>query len=262
MSKENRIANSKAGTEATGNRQPSTRSKKHYGIGHISRLKQRFLEDKIAKPELIELLLSYVIKGRDVKAEAKEIYARSGGSFREAFGAVEKQEIPGIGPEARTFFRVLKKFIDAYFEDKFSSRKYSVRDQKDVIEFFRTSCADNDREAVYALFLDAKNRVIANKKLSEGTLTQSVVYPREIIKEAITKAALSVVLVHNHPSGSPVPSDMDRKITKKLLFAAKEMDINLLDHMIVAGNGHFSFYENGLIERYNGEYRNFMESSL
>ncbi len=238
------------------------KSKPHYGLGHISRLKKRFKDGKTTKPEIIELLLSYIIKGRDVKAEAKEIYRASGGSFREAFRVIEKEHIPGVGAEVKTFFRVIKQFVDAYAEDKFSARKYSVRDQKEVAEYFRTACAADDREAVYALFLDAKNRVIDNKKLGEGTLTQSVVYPREIIKEAITKAALSVVLVHNHPSGSPSPSDADRKITKKLLFAAKEMDLNLLDHMIVGREGYFSFYENGLIERYNGEYRNLMESGI
>jgi DNA repair protein RadC len=232
----------------------------HYGLGHISRLKERFLENKTAKPEIIELLLSYVIKGRDVKPQAKEIYAKAGGSFREVFSVLEKETIPGAGPEVKTLFKVLKKYIEEYSSDKFSARKYSVHDQKDVIEYFRSACATEDRESVHALFLDAKNRVIANVKLGEGTLTQSVVYPREIIKEAISKGALSVVLVHNHPSGSPVASDADRKITKKLLFAAKEMDLNLLDHMIVARDGYFSFYEQGLIERYNGEYRTLMET--
>ena len=236
--------------------------KKHYGLGHISRLKQRFLADKTAKPELLELLLSYVIRGRDVKPQAKAIYAKSGGSFREVFSVLEKEIIPGAGDEVKTFFKVIKKYIEEYSSDKFSARRYSVHDQKDVIEYFRTTCALEDRESVHAVYLDAKNRIIANVKLGEGTLTQSIVYPREIIKEAISKGALSVVLIHNHPSGSPVASDADRKITKKLLFAAKEMDLNLLDHMIVAREGYFSFYEQGLIERYNGEYRTLMESGI
>lgn len=237
-------------------------NRQHYGTGHISRLKQRFLEDKTAKPELIELLLSYVIKGRDVKPQAKEIYAKSGGSFREVFSVLEKEKIDGAGPEVRTFFKIIKKYIEEYSSDKFASRNYSVHDQKDVIEYFRSACAASDRESVHVLFLDAKNRVIDNKKMGEGTLTQSVVYPREIVKEAIHKGALSVVLVHNHPSGSPSPSEADRKITKKLLFAAKELDLNLLDHMIVGREGYYSFYEQGLIERYNGEYRTLMEGGI
>jgi DNA repair protein RadC len=238
------------------------KKKPHYGTGHISRLKNRFLLNKTAKPEIIELLLSYVIRGRDVKPQAKEIYARAGGSFREVFSVLEKEAISGAGTEVKTFFRILKKYIEEYSADKFAARKYSVRDQKDVIEYFRAACALEDRESVHALFLDAKNRVIDNEKMGEGTLTQSVVYPREIVKEAIHKGALSVVLVHNHPSGSPLPSEADRKITKKLLFAAKELDLNLLDHMIVGRDGYFSFYEQGLIEKYNFEYRSLMEGSV
>ena len=137
--------------------------------------------------------------------------------------------------------------------------KQLVSDQKDIVAFIRAT-APLDKEAVYVMYLDAKNKVIDYKRESEGTLTQSVVYPREIIKAAITKGALSVVLLHNHPSGSPTPSEADRKITKKLLFACKHMDMNLLDHIILgAGDKFYSFYENGLVERYNGEYRNLVE---
>jgi DNA repair protein RadC len=240
----------------------STKSKNHYGIGHISRLKRRFMDEKTIKPEIIELLLSYVIKGRGVKDLAKDIDKASSRNFREVFRAVEKERIEGAGPEVKIFFRILRKFIEEYSRDKFAKKKYSVRDQKDAVEYFRNVCAGNDRESVYALFLDAKNRIVDNKKLGDGTLTQSVVYPREIIKQALAKSALSVVLVHNHPSGSPTPSEMDRKVTRKLLFGAKEMDISLLDHIIVGTEGYYSFYENGMIERYNGEYRSLMESNI
>jgi DNA repair protein RadC len=137
--------------------------------------------------------------------------------------------------------------------------KKMVNSQAEIVAFIRAT-APLDKEAVYVLYLDAKNRVIDYKRESEGTLTQSIVYPREIIKTALQKAALSVVLLHNHPSGSPTPSEADRKITKKLLFACKHMDISLLDHIILgAGEKFYSFYENGLVERYNGEYRNLLE---
>jgi DNA repair protein RadC len=137
--------------------------------------------------------------------------------------------------------------------------KRPVRDQKEIIQYFR-SIAPFDKEAVFVLYLDAKMRVIDYKQEFGGTLTQSVIYPREIIKTAIDKAALSIVLCHNHPSGNTTPSDADRKITKKLLFACKHMDIQLLDHVIIgAGEDYYSFYANGMIERYNGEYRNLSE---
>jgi DNA repair protein RadC len=230
-------------------------NKKHYGCGHISRLKKRFLENKISKCELIELLLSFVIKGRDVKLQSKEIYKESNGNFRNVFNVIEKKRIKGIGNETIVFFRLLKEFINTYNEDKFIDKKYVIQDQKDVIEYFKNKCYEADKEAVFAIFLDAKNRILTNKKIGEGTLTQSLVYPREIIKEAIAIGALSIILIHNHPSGVPCPSENDKKITKKLYFAGREMDLMILDHIIVGNEGYFSFYENGLIENLSVEYK-------
>ncbi|MCX7699044.1 MAG: DNA repair protein RadC, partial [Candidatus Goldbacteria bacterium] len=221
---------------------------KHYGLGHISRLKKRFLQNKISRYELIELLLSYVIKGKDIKPQTKEIFTKCRGNFRNIFNVIEKDKIKGIGVESIIFFRLLKEFINIYNEDKFINRKYTLKDQKDVIDYFKNICFEIDKEAVFVIFLDAKNRILLHKKISDGTLTQSVVYPREIIKEAINLHSLSIILIHNHPSGVPTPSENDKKITKRLYFACREMDLMLLDHLIVGNEGYFSFYENGLIE--------------
>lgn len=229
--------------------------KKHYGYGHISRLKKRFLENKITRCEIIELLLSYVIKGRDLKQYSKDIYKLSGGNFRKIFSVIEKNIIKGVGKESLVFFNLLREFINIYNEDEFIHRKYTLTDQKDVIEYYKSKCYEMDKESVFIIFLDAKNRIIMNKKIGEGTLTQSLVYPREIIKEAISTGALSIILIHNHPSGVPVPSENDRKITKKLYFACREMDLMILDHIIVGNEGYFSFYENGLIENFADEYK-------
>jgi DNA repair protein RadC len=146
-----------------------------------------------------------------------------------------------------------------FISDEIQDFKKTVRSQNEVIEYLR-GIAPIDCEQVFTIYLDAKNGVIDFTQESKGTLTQSIVYPREIIKKAIDKGALSVILVHNHPSGSPEPSDADRKITKKLLFACRHMDINLLDHMIIgAGQQYYSFYEQGLIERHNSEFKNLVE---
>jgi DNA repair protein RadC len=168
------------------------------------------------------------------------------------------QKVKEMTQEQRLdLFKKLQQDIIQVSEEIYDFKK-SVSDQKDIINYFR-AIAPIDKEAVFVLYLDAKNRVIDYKKESEGTLTNSIVYPREIIKTALQKAALSVVLLHNHPSGSPTPSDADRKITKRTLYACKHMDINLLDHIILgAGERYYSFYEQGMIERFNGEYRTLM----
>ncbi len=239
---------------------------KHYGIGHIKRLKDRFMQDKVSKCEIIELLLSYVIKGRDVKSQSKEIFKLSRGCFKNVLDiAGGNKKIKGIGGETEIFFRLIKKFFDCMEEEKFVNKKYSVKTQGDAIKYFKNICLSSDREEVHAVFLDAKNKITGHKKISEGTLSQSLLYPREIIKEAISRAALSIIILHNHPSGDSSPSENDKKITKRMLFAAREMDIMLLDHIIIGtetgegDKGYYSFYEEGLIDKYRENYRYVME---
>jgi DNA repair protein RadC len=235
---------------------------KHYGIGHIKRLKSRFKEGKTVKSELIELLLSYPIRGRDVKAQSKEIYSRASGNFRKVFEVIKNEKIDGIGPETKDFFILLKGFFDAYSEDAFVNTKFRANTQADIINYFKNLCAGERKESVYIIYLNAKNRITGSSKVCEGTLTQSLLYPREIINGAIEKGALSFVVIHNHPSGDPTPSENDKKITRKLLFATKEMDMNMLDHIVIGtdGKGYYSFYEDGVMEQYNNAYRSVMET--
>lgn len=208
-------------------------------------------------------MLSYVIKGKDIKPQAKEIYKKSKGNFRELFRIIENEKIIGIGKETKLFFNLIKSFLEILNREKFIKRKYKISIQEDVINYFKNLYNGSDKEIVYILFLDAKNKIITSKKISEGTLTQSLLYPREIIKEAIKESALSLIIVHNHPSGNPEPSENDKKITKKIIFSLKETDINLLDHIIIGTDdkGYFSFYEKGLIDRYKAEYIKVMEQA-
>jgi DNA repair protein RadC len=169
--------------------------------------------------------------------------------------------LPTLSEQEKGFINTLQNFTEAFLENKFIGTKFRASSQADIISYFQ-SIADNDkRESVYAIFLDAKNKIFDSVKIYEGTITQCLLYPREIIKACIDKGALSIVIIHNHPSGDPTPSENDRKVTRKLLFATKEMDISLLDHIIIGqqGKGYFSFYEEGLMERYNNSYRSIME---
>ncbi|MFP4467227.1 MAG: RadC family protein [Candidatus Goldiibacteriota bacterium] len=233
---------------------------KHYGYGHISRLKKKFEEGKTTKEEIIELLLSYVIKGRDVKGHAKEIMKKSRGSFRNVIPVIESGEIKGLGEQTAVFFGVIAAFMENYKKDSFAFNTVSIKNQDDLVEYFRDKTAYDEKEAVYCVYLDAKNRVINAEKIGEGTLTQCVMYPREVVKLAMKKGALGIILVHNHPSGRPEPSESDKKITKKIVVASKEMDLTLLDHIIVGREGYYSFYENGLIDSYMGVYRRIVEA--
>jgi len=168
----------------------------------------------------------------------------------------EKELLNKPNKTAVLFVDTLKETIAEYGKSELIGKEYiKAKNQNDIVNYFETITKNTDKEAVHALYLDAKNKIIALEKVSEGTLTQSVVYPREIIKRLIYHGALSVVLIHNHPSGEPAPSENDKRITKRLLFALKNMDGVLLDHIITGTNGnYFSFYDSGILREYNTVY--------
>jgi DNA repair protein RadC len=171
--------------------------------------------------------------------------------------------LPTLSEQEAGFFTALKGFSEAYLLNKFIGEKYSANSQRDIINYFHMACGDAKKESVYLLFLNAKSKIISAVKVCDGTLTHSLVYPREIILQAITKGALSIILVHNHPSGDPTPSEADKIMTKKLVFSMAPIDISFLDHVIIGegSKGYFSFYEDGLIEQYKQSFKRISEES-
>jgi DNA repair protein RadC len=120
--------------------------------------------------------------------------------------------------------------------------------------------AHSDKECVYCIFLDSKNKILAIEKISNGTINSSYIYTRELIKEVLLKKAKSIILAHNHPSGDTAPSNDDLYITKQVFVACKSIDVSLHDHIIVGDNYH-SMNENGIITRFNREYVRFIKNA-
>jgi DNA repair protein RadC len=118
---------------------------------------------------------------------------------------------------------------------------------KDVYSYFLPKIGNLRKEVFYCAMLDVKNRLIVEKRISEGTLTASPVHPREAFREAIREAAASVIFVHNHPSGDPVPSRDDIAVTERLANAGETVGIRVLDHIIVADGGYTSMLEKGYL---------------
>lgn len=116
-----------------------------------------------------------------------------------------------------------------------------------VKDYLRLRLADRRHEVFVVVFLDAQNRVIETQEMFRGTLTQTAVYPREVVIEALTRHAASVILCHNHPSGLAEPSRADLALTQSLKSALALVDVRVLDHLIVAGPVALSFAERGLI---------------
>jgi len=116
-----------------------------------------------------------------------------------------------------------------------------------VVDFARVKLAGLPHEAFMVIYLNVKNRVLDHQVLQEGTVDRAIVYPRQIIKAALTHKAAGLILSHNHPSGDPDPSQEDKHLTRSVIEAARTVEIRVLDHIIVGKNGYFSFQENRLL---------------
>ncbi len=123
----------------------------------------------------------------------------------------------------------------------------SFQSSNQVFEHFRSVVKPLAKECFWDLLLDGKNRIISIVRVSEGSLTSSLVHPREVFRPAIREAAAAVLFVHNHPSGDPAPSQEDIQITRRLVETGKIVGIRVLDHVIIGGPRYFSFADQGML---------------
>ena len=124
-----------------------------------------------------------------------------------------------------------------------------INSSEDVYQLVRLRMRDLPREEFHVLFLTIRNDIILEETLFKGSLTESVVSPREIILTATRLGAAAVILLHNHPSGDPQPSNEDKNITKKIVFACKYIDLTVVDHIIIGKDSYFSFADQGVLPR-------------
>ncbi|MFB0566297.1 MAG: DNA repair protein RadC [Candidatus Aminicenantaceae bacterium] len=225
----------------------------HPGQGHRRRLREKFLKGGLKgflDYEIVELLLTLGTPRRDCKEQAKEALRK----FKTLRGILEApaeslQEIKGIGSRNVFGLKLIQEVSRRFLKERIMNRPV-CRSSKEVFDFLYHSLRGSKKEKFSVIFLDTKNQVIEEKTVFEGTVDSSVVYPREIVKEALKLNASSLIFAHNHPSGDPEPSSSDREVTKDLVFAANIMQINVLDHVIIGNNCYFSFADHDLIEDY------------
>jgi DNA repair protein RadC len=215
----------------------------HY-LGHRDRLKARFREagpDTLQDYELLELILFQVLPRRDTKPIAKALLARFG-SFSDVLAAPAERltEIDGIGETAAHHLKLFAAAAKRFAHD--AVREQPVLDSwQAVLDHCRAAMAFEPIEQFRILFLDKKNKLIAEEVQQKGTVDHTPVYPREVIKRALELSATALILVHNHPSGDPTPSRADIQMTKSLVDIAKPLGIAVHDHIIVGRDGHASF---------------------
>ncbi|MDZ7292772.1 MAG: DNA repair protein RadC [candidate division KSB1 bacterium] len=154
--------------------------------------------------------------------------------------------IRGVGPAKAAQIKAALTIGRKLVGEKLPERKH-IQTSRDVFDLLHSRLRNLPREVFIMLLLTARNRLIKEQKLYEGTLTQSMVTPREVLKEAINGKASAVIFVHNHPSGEPSPSLEDRQITKQLVEACKTAGIIVHDHIIIGDEKFFSFADEGLL---------------
>src|ERR1700704_4307351 len=214
----------------------------HYH-GHRMRLRERFHAagpDALSDYELLEMVLFTARSQGDVKPLAKALIKKFG-SFAEVIHAPEARvrEVKGVGDRTVTELKLIAAAAHRIAKGQLRQRTL-LSSWNDVIDYCRTSMAFADKEQFRVLVLDKRNQMIADEVQQTGTVDHTPVYPREVIKRALELSATAVILVHNHPSGDPTPSQADIQMTKAIIDIAGPLGISVHDHIIVGKNGHAS----------------------
>ena len=219
--------------------------------GHRDRLRGRFVRSgsgAFEDYELLELALFSAIPRKDVKPLAKQLLVRFGG-LAGVLGAdiAELQTVKGISENAAVFLKTIHALTQCVLLNDIKQKPILSSWQK-LIDYCTVAMAQEKREHFRVLFLNRKNQLIADEVKQTGTVDHVPVYPREIVKRALDLGATAMILVHNHPSGDPTPSDGDIAMTKELIKAAKALDVLVHDHIIIGKNGHTSFKSLGILD--------------
>lgn len=221
----------------------------HYH-GHRERLRARFREagsDAVTDYELLELVLFRALPRRDVKPLAKSLIAKFG-SFGEVVAAppLRLAEVDGLGDAAITELKVVEAAAHRLARSKVKQR-HVLSSWAAVLEYCRATMAYADKEQFRILFLDKRNQLVVDEVQQVGTVDHTPVYPREVVKRALELSATAVILVHNHPSGDPTPSQADIQVTREIVAVARSLGISVHDHIIVGRDGHASLKALGLM---------------
>lgn len=199
----------------------------------------------LSDAELLAIFLRTGVVGKSAVDLARELLSCFGNLTR-LFAASEKDfcAIHGMGRAKYVQLQAVLEMSRRALHEEMQSGN-ALNSPRAVREYLQLSLRTRQQEVFVALFLDAQHRVTASEELFQGTLTQTSVYPREVVKRALHHNAAAVIFAHNHPSGVAEPSQSDRLLTGALKQALKLVDVEVLDHFIVAGAGCVSFSEKG-----------------
>lgn len=220
------------------------------GSGHRARLRQRLFAggpEALLDHELVEYLLGLAIPRRDTKPLARKLLREFGG-----FGALVTADaetiarIGGIGEGAVAALKSAHAAALRLLKEEVKERPV-LGSWQALLDYLRADMAHEGIERVRILFLNARNMLIRDEPMWEGSIDESAVYVREIMRRALDLGATALILAHNHPSGDPSPSQQDIRITRDIIEAGRHLRITVHDHVIIGARGHSSLKAMGLI---------------
>ena len=219
------------------------------GSGHRARLRERLFEGggkALLDHELVEYLLALAIPRRDTKAQAKALIARFGGIGPLLAASPDALRREGLSDGVIGALKIAEASALRLLETRIEGRP--ILSSWDALgDYLSAAMAHSAVEEVRVLFLNAKNMLLANEALWRGSVDEAAVHVREVIARAIALGATAIIIVHNHPSGDPSPSQQDIRLTKDLVEAGRHMKITVHDHVIVGSQGRSSLKAMGLI---------------
>ncbi len=219
--------------------------------GHRERLRKRFLATKLdgfSEHEILELLLSFTIVRRDCKSISKEILLK----YNSLYNFISQSESTMlsekyISERSIVLLKLIFELVEKELYKNTFSKTITISDNYKLLEYLKFSLSYKSKEIFKIIFLNTQNELLKDENLFFGTIDRSSIYIREIIEKVLAYNAKSIILVHNHPSGSLKPSKADFIVTNKIKEVLEVMDVKILDHIIISKNGYFSFLEEGVL---------------
>jgi DNA repair protein RadC len=200
----------------------------------------------LSDAELVAILLRTGLPGKSAVDLGRELMQRFKGVSGVLDAGARLGEIKGLGPAKTAQFTAAIELARRALQEKMKENA-ALTSPGEVRDYLRLALSRREEEAFVCIWLDAQHKVIEINEAFKGTLTQTSVYPREIVKAALARNAAAVIFAHNHPSGVAQPSQADELLTRNLKDALALVEVKVLDHFIVAGNQAISFAERGLL---------------
>jgi len=221
---------------------------KHPHGGHRARVREKYLANGLEgfhDHEVLELLLYYCYPREDTNPRAHKMLAEFGSLHNLLEADVETlMHKLKCTENVAVLLNLMPQLANRYFRSKWS-RKPPMHNEKTAGEYVIDLFVGHTVESFYVLSLDSQNRLVNTTQISKGTVDEAAVYPREVVRVALQDKVTNVILTHNHPGGSMVPSRADMEVTRRIVEVLGLMDVDVLDHIIVAGDTYYSFAARG-----------------